>query len=354
MSKKHVKSAEDASASNSTNAAASYGKELHQVFGEIPRSGCDFAAPLFVLASPRSFSSVTCAMLGQHPQMYGLPETHLFTVRTVSEWWTHCSRSEWPMRHGLLRAIAQIFFGEQTETTVKQAAGWILRREHLCTGYLFEVLAEELRPLILVEKSPGIVRRIEFMRRAYKMFPQARFMHLVRHPRAQGNSLMKFLECNEARGPRRPPKALSGSERYHGAAKRRNWPRVVDLQRAWYAQNMNICNFLESVPEDKKLRVRGEDLLGDPEGELRRIISWLGLTDDADTIEKMKHPEQSPFARFGPRGARFGNDPSFLKNPVLRTIQSESKTLDGPLEWRDDGGCFLPKVRKLAEAFGYD
>src|SRR5205823_923920 len=185
-----------------------------------------FAAPLFVLASPRSFSSVTCAMLGQHPKMYGLPETHLFTLRTVSEWWTHCSRSEWPMRHGLLRAIAQIFFGEQTETTVKQAAGWILRREHFSTAYLFEVLTEELRPLILVEKSPGIVRRIEFMRRAYKMFPQARFMHLVRHPRAQGNSLMKFLECNEARGPRRPPKALSGSERYHGAAKRRNWPNL--------------------------------------------------------------------------------------------------------------------------------
>ena len=316
--------------------------------------GFNFAAPLFLLASPRSFSSVTCAMLGQHPQMYGLPETHLFTVRTVSEWWTHCSRSEWPMRHGLLRAIAQIFFGEQTETTVKQAAGWILRREHLCTGYLFEVLAEELRPLILVEKSPGIVRRIEFMRRAYKMFPQARFMHLVRHPRAQGNSLMKFLECNEARGPRRPPKALNGSERYHGAAKRRNWPRVVDPQRAWYAQNMNICNFLESVPEDKKLRVRGEDLLGDPEGELRRIISWLGLTDDADTIEKMKHPEQSPFAQFGPRGARFGNDPTFLKDPILRTILGESETLAGPLEWQEDGGCFLPKVRKLAEAFGYD
>ena len=193
------------------------------------------------------------------------------------------------------------------------------------------------------------------MRRAYQMFPQARFLHLIRHPRAQAKSLMKFLPRNESRWRNRRADASIGVTKNRWNARRQQWPGVVDPQRAWYAQNMNICNFLESVPEDKKLRVRGEDLLGDPEGELRKIISWLGLTDDADTIEKMKHPEQSPFARFGPRGARFGNDPIFLKDPKLcTTTRPESQTLDGPLEWRTDGRGFLPKVRKLAEIFGYE
>ena len=31
--------------------------------------------PLFILAPPRSFTSVVCAMIGNHPQMLGLPET---------------------------------------------------------------------------------------------------------------------------------------------------------------------------------------------------------------------------------------------------------------------------------------
>jgi hypothetical protein len=38
--------------------------------------------PLFILAPPRSFTSVICGMIGQHPQMYGLPEVNLFAGET--------------------------------------------------------------------------------------------------------------------------------------------------------------------------------------------------------------------------------------------------------------------------------
>jgi len=40
--------------------------------------------PLLILASPRSFTSVICAALGQHPQMYELPELHLFVADTLA------------------------------------------------------------------------------------------------------------------------------------------------------------------------------------------------------------------------------------------------------------------------------
>ena len=40
--------------------------------------------PLLILASSRSFTSVICAALGQHPQMYGLPELHLFVADTLA------------------------------------------------------------------------------------------------------------------------------------------------------------------------------------------------------------------------------------------------------------------------------
>ena len=43
------------------------------------------AAPLVILCPARSFSSVVCAMLGQHPQTYGLPELHLFITDTVDD-----------------------------------------------------------------------------------------------------------------------------------------------------------------------------------------------------------------------------------------------------------------------------
>jgi sulfotransferase family protein len=314
-----------------------------------------FADPVFILSLPRSFSSVVGAMLGQHPEIYGLPETNLFTARTLGEWFAHCSRpGVATMRHGLLRAVAQLYFGGQTEAAVKLAAAWLMRRAHFTTGFLFEILAEKVSPRAPLDKSPHIVGNLQFMQRAYSMFPQAKFIHLVRHPRGQGESMITFYEHRKAYGPLPPwhwlnslmTEPMSPVERRQGAR--------LDPQRGWYVLNARICDFLAAVPQEQQLRVRGEDLLGDPDAGLLRIAEWLGLRNDAEAIERMKHPEQSPYASFGPPGARYGNDPFFLKDPALRPAQSKPQTLEGPLSWTDDGRGFLPKVRRLAEEFGYE
>ena len=70
---------------------------------------------LIVLGPPRSFTTVVSAMLGQHPQMYGLPEVHLFAAETMAEWWRQCAEATFNMDHGLMRVAAQLFFGDQTE-----------------------------------------------------------------------------------------------------------------------------------------------------------------------------------------------------------------------------------------------
>src|SRR5215469_6536279 len=135
---------------------------------------------VFILAPPRSFSSVICAMLGQHPQMYGLPELQLFMSETVGEWWDLCRQTPFPASHGLLRAVAQICFSEQTDHSVRLAAEWIRQRLNFTTGSILEALADRVHPLLLVEKSSGLVYRLGFLRRSYANFPQARFIHLVR------------------------------------------------------------------------------------------------------------------------------------------------------------------------------
>ena len=73
-------------------------------------------APVFVLTTARSYSSVVTAMIGQHPALTGLPE--LFCYPTIGEleaslpsYWrergvTHRSR-------GLVRAVAQLEYGGQ-------------------------------------------------------------------------------------------------------------------------------------------------------------------------------------------------------------------------------------------------
>jgi hypothetical protein len=81
----------------------------------------------------------------------------------------------------------------------------------------------------------------------------------------------------------------------------------------------------------------------------------MGLRINEEAIDRMKHPERSPYAFLGPRGARYGNDIFFLENPRLRPSRaSEALSLEGPLGWRKDGQEFCPEVKQMARDFGYE
>jgi hypothetical protein len=128
----------------------------------------------------------------------------------------------------------------------------------------------------------------------------------------------------------------------------------LDPQQAWLALNKNIGDFLEALPKTQKLRVRAEDVLRDPDATLFAIAEWLAIGSDAEAIKAMKYPERSPYARFGPEGARYGDDVAFLRSPSLPEPSAEHDDLDTPFSWRDDGEGFSPEVRALARAFGYE
>jgi hypothetical protein len=279
-------------------------------------------------------------MLGQHPQLYGLPEVNLFVADTMRERDGIVARPRWS-DHGLLRAVAQLIGGEQTVATVMLARRWIDMRADCSCVSTFEELAEAVSPRRLVDKSPRTVTRIDYLERIHRAFPGARFVHLVRHPRSQGMSHWKL-------GGQIAATAL-------GAIDYGTDPPTVDFQKSWYALNTNVLVFLRSIPDDRQLRVRGEDVLADPETHLRRIAAWLGLRTDAEAVDAMLHPEQSPYACFGPATALFGNDPTFLREPALRRADGDRPvaTLDGALDWRDDEAGFTTEVQELARELGY-
>jgi Sulfotransferase family len=323
------------------------------------------ADPVFIFSAPRSFSSVVCAMLGQHPQMHGLPETHLFADETMDGWLVRSSQETYPMAHGLLRAVAQLCYGEQTEDSVKRAVGWLMRRTSSTSGIVFEELALQVAPAILIDKSPSMVYTVDAMRRVHRFFPQARFIHLVRHPRGQGHSVLKYrktLTKPEYQSKEREVEAGTIPDWVNTLASFPYAPEEqvaepdspeVDPQRGWYVLNRNIVEFLKSLPGHQWVTIRGEDLLTDPDAGLSGIAEWLGLRTDGDAIERMKHPERSPYACFGPPGARCGNDLFFLQDPSLHPGRAEPQSLEGVLAWRGDGRGFLPEVKELAQKLGY-
>src|SRR5437667_5442869 len=83
--------------------------------------------PIFILSPPPSFSSFFAAMLGQHPRLYAIPETHRFVAETLHEWWDTCAKTSFNMPHGLVRAVAELVYGGQNELTVQLARPWLRR-----------------------------------------------------------------------------------------------------------------------------------------------------------------------------------------------------------------------------------
>ncbi len=283
-------------------------------------------------------------MLGQHPQAFGLPELCLFNVEMLVDLWRG---SEGPVsengavaRHGLMRALAEIYGGEQTTATINMARAWAGAREDWTSGRVFQEIVAKIDPLVAVEKSPSYTMSKIRMQWMYEAFPDARFVHLIRHPIGQCKSLMAINEGAFAI----KVEAIEFREDHC----------VLEPQIAWYDLNLNILEFLDTVPESQQIRMRGEDIMANPEKHLAQIAEWAGLRTDGEAIEEMMHPERSPFACFGPINALFGNDPNFLAGPVFKKHTPKIPRLADRAPWRDDGGGLYPEVIEMARWFGYE
>jgi hypothetical protein len=333
---------------------ASISSEAMRIPGESPLSSAMVADPVVILALPRSFGSLLGAMLGQHPQMYALPETHLFLADTLRDWWDLCAQSSFNMAHGLLRIVAQLYFGEQTEDSIRLAEAWLRRRLPFTTGYILELVSERVHPRIIVENGPSVVFHLGSMQRALRMYPQARFIHLVQHPREYGERIATAVKEAAAQGE--VPQWLLQLACYPLSSGDQQSPTRIEIdpQRAWHALNSNVCQFLEALPRNQRLRLRCEDVIASPRATLRTAVNWLGLRCDKEAMEEMEHPELSSYAFFGPPSARYGSDPVFLQNPTLPPVPPKPPTLEGSLDWREDAEGFLPEVSQLARRFGYE
>ncbi len=293
--------------------------------------------PVFILCPGRSFSSVVCSMLGQHPDLYGVPELNLFLGDTLGGL-MHLARRRRSnyMLHGLVRALAELRFGGQTEAGGKQAWGWIDQHLHWSTARVFRDLAERMAPRQCVDKSPAYSAQMDYLKRMHETFPEARYLHLSRHPRATANSQYRVLAVKKAF---RPADHMTAN------------PTAVEQH--WIRNHSNILEFAQDLPPGQYMRLQGEQLLNDPRTYLPQIVEWLEIRNDAPAMGAMLHPEDSPYAGFGPQCAPCGNNLGFLENPRLRIGGLPELSLRGPLEWLDDEGEFSRHTIELAHQLGY-
>ena len=327
--------------------------------------------PVFILSSPRSFTSVVAGMVGMHPELYAVPELHLLEKDRLDELISFfmTERQEKKL-HGLRRITSELVLGEQTLEGVHMADRWLEKRMGMRTKDLYQELIDMTGGLGFVDKSPAYSLSPETLERLNQSFPKSKFIHLVRHPIGQGLSMAKLL-----------PGVLTSRSRLAEIRSRyRNeltsiphlardliWTREVytedgvqkeveiDFQYLWLRMQRRIMSFLEQVDAHRKLTLRGEDFLKDPTGTMERISFFLGISWDTSYEEHILHPEQSPYACIGPQGAQFGNDVNYLLNPKYKKREFSIPDFDEKVvPWRTDGKEFDANVIELAKSLGYN
>jgi hypothetical protein len=282
-------------------------------------------SPIFILSSPRSYSSVISSMIGQHDSLFGLPEINLFLADDFQAYLAFMEKETLNLKDGDLRAIAYFFFGDQSLSSTSKALNFIRNNPSMKTNEVFESFREKIYPKRLITKSPLYGAELSHLNRLPK---DAFFIHLLRHPFSQNRSLANYFRLYD----------LNPANHLYTA-------HLENRYKGWINEQKNIETFLQKISINRKIRVYSESIMQEPKEAMKGLCHFLNVSDDEENIEQMLHPEKSIFASVGNETARFGNDPKFLMHPKLRV----------PNESINDsiGKCPL-EVKNIIKTYHYD
>lgn len=292
-------------------------------------------APIFILAAPFSGASFLAGVLGQHPQLYAVPELNLFMADTVGELLEIFEIGQGPHGQGLLRAIAELECGGQTDAGVDAARAWLQARAQWRSSELLQSLQQRVAPRRLAVPDTETPLRLADLLRLRAAAPEASIVQLLRHPYSAGIAHAAWL------GERLfVPIDFKDHSRH---------PPAIDPQLAWFRAHRSI----ERQFGEGALRLRIEDLDVEPLAALRRICTALAIDGGAAALEAMQRPEAWAFAGYGPRAAPYGLEADVLETISLPASWDPQPHLDGALPWRTDGAGFSADLIALARQHGY-
>ena len=263
--------------------------------------------PIFILGAHKSGTSLLRSLLDGHPDLFVVPfESHFF--ENYSYWIDNPIRSNKPKelsadeleqafskaisfynnksnKYGdviLGRRIDTHRFGKYFQIRSEDNIRKIFEQYYKAIYYSLyhQELSSELR---LVEKS---VENLEIVPELNALYSQARFVHIIRNPYANLVSLRNF-------------RVKSGG----------SYPLLSKITRAIY--NSLYFAYKNNLAYDNLIVVRYEDLVTDPQAEMKKISKFLGL--------EYKESLLAPTSLGKPWGGNSVNDSSFRKVSRNRT-----------------------------------
>jgi hypothetical protein len=203
----------------------------------------------FVVGCPRSGTTLLRAMLDSHPEL-AVPGESYFIVELAPgyapRWWRRFDRTRC-----LDALLAHERFGhwELDEASVREAVATARPPDYAALlRVLYATYAHAQGKARYGDKTPNYVLDIA---RLASLFPEARFVHVVRDGRDVALSVIEIDEWGPAK--------VEGAARY--------WARHVDAGRTAG----------DALGAGRYLEVHYDELVDDPETTLRRVCAFLDL-----------------------------------------------------------------------------
>jgi hypothetical protein len=281
---------------------------------------------IFVLAPPRSGTTLLRVMLAGHERLFGPPELELLSFSTLQERKTFFAGRGSFRLEGTIRALMEIE-GCDAEQAKQLMAEY--EDQGMATQQFYRLLQERIGGRILVDKTPNYAFDRQVLGRAEVEFDGALYLHLLRHPYGMIHS---FEESKMAQ--------------WLFQYKHRFSDRELG-EMLWLISHRNIVDFLEGVPEKRQHRVRFEDLVHRPEATGRELCDFLGLEFDPDIVQPYRDKEARMTDGIHAVSKMIG-DPKFHKHQGIDASVADN--------WaRDYTEDFLGELsREMARKLGYD
>ena len=273
---------------------------------------------IFILAPPRSGTTLLRAMLAQHPALFTASELRLLGFDTLAERRAAFTGPQRIWHRGIIRALAESKHGDEAEAAqiVEEC-----EQENLSTAEFFTLLQQSIAPRELVDKSPSYALDPAALRHAEAIFENAFFIHLARHP---CEAITSFAERRMDQ-VYLPPNDLT--------------PREAG-EAVWQIAHQNILDFLATIPADRQAHIRFTDLVSQPREEMEKLCTALNIPFDPALLDPYKNAPVASADSF--------DDPNFLTRSSIDAAKAE------PQPAADTDHVLSEETWSLAEKLGYE
>lgn len=231
-------------------------------------------SPIFIVACPRSGTTILASILNSHSLIATATETHFFNYITKQKKynWKNFDQKQFAMILEESR-IVDFFTLSKISKEELMAKFDITKFSHdinenkkTVFNFLITALAEKKQKQLFCEKTPQHLLNLDEI---LELYPNAKIIHIVRDGRDVVNSLLKM--------PWRPDGLLNNS---------RFWKFYIRLGK----------KYEKKLEKHKFKTIRFEDLLGNPEATIKGVCDFLEI-----------HYEETMLVRSGQNRKDFEN-----------------------------------------------